>query len=98
MLRNRKLLSPCPVSADAIPGDEAATTSQIHLPARPSEHDLGKYSSPQRARISRANPDLGSVLPVAVATWIKPESDCRAGRYYPDAMALLPYNARFQWS
>jgi len=77
--------------------DEAASTLQIHLPVRPSEQDLGKYSSPQRAHISRINPDLGSVSPLAVATWIKPESECRAGWSYPDAMALPPFNARFQW-
>jgi len=98
MLRSRTLLLLCSVSADAIPDDEAASTLHVHLPVRLSAHDLGKDSSQQRAHIPRANPDLDSVSSLAVAAWIKPENDCRACWYHPDATALPSYNARFQWS
>jgi len=71
MLRNRKPFLLCPVSADAISDDEAASTLHIHLLVPPAEHDLGKDSSQQRAHISRATPDLDSVSSLAVATWDK---------------------------
>ena len=76
MLRSRTLLLLCPVSADAIPYDEAASTVHVHLPVRLSARGLGKRSSQQRAHIPRANLDLDSVSSLAVAAWIKP--DCRA--------------------